>query len=388
MTSITSLHPDFVHLRVRSALSLLGSMITVKSLGKWAIEKSAPAIAVTDDNNLFGALEASETLAENGVQPIVGITLSIYDENDPLAPPNELALLAQNEAGYLNLLSLSTKGFLEPAEGGTGVFLKDILQHSDGLICLTGGGNGEVTRLCANGKIDAAREHLITLSEAFGDRLYVELQRHGRPDEINGEEALVDLAYELDLPLVATNDSRFFKRENHRAHDALLCIANSAYLSQEDRPQASPEQYLKSPQEMVELFSDLPEAISNTTEIAKRVRYVRHGANPSCLILRVKKVVTKPPNWKGKPKKVCARVWTKVRFMLTKRNTGSAWTMSLDIIKQMGFPGYFLIVSDFIKWAKAHDIPVGPGRGSGAGSLVAWVLTITDLDPLAVWFAF
>ncbi len=372
----------FVHLRVRSALSLLGSMITVKQLAKWSCENGFPAVAVTDDNNMFAALELSETLAPMGVQPIVALSLDIYDPADPLAEPSELGLFAQNEVGYLNLMELTSKGFLEAPEGGVGVFLEDVIKKSEGVICTTGGCNGLATRLCASGHTEDARQLLVKLSAAFADRLYVEVQRHKRRMEDLGEEALVELAYELNLPLVATNEARFMKRSQHKAHDALMCIAHSSYLTKDDRPKASPEQYLKTAEEMVELFKDIPEAIENTLEIAQRCAYRPTWRKP---IL---------PNFTGEEggdESVeldrQAREGLKQRLSVGKKYADESvyWErleFELNIIKQMGFPGYFLIVSDFIKWAKAHDIPVGPGRGSGAGSLVAWVLTITDLDPL------
>ncbi|WP_018996899.1 DNA polymerase III subunit alpha [Hirschia maritima] len=373
--------PRFVHLRVRSALSLLGSMITIKSLCKWTAENGFPAVAITDDNNMFGALELSETIAPMGVQPVVAITLHIYDPKNPDTAPTELALFAQNEIGYKNMMVLTTKGFLESPSGGTGVYLDDVLAHTEGLICTTGGGNGEVTHLCARGDIDGARNYLNKLSEAFPDRLYVELQRHGRETEDKGEEALVDLAYELDLPLVATNEARFIKRAQHKAHDALLCIAGSTYVSVDDRPKASPEQYMKTEEEMMDLFSDLPEAIENTCEIARRCAYRPAWRKP------ILPNFTGDDGDEGEELDRQAREGLKMRLSTGKlyAEESEYWErldFELGIIRHMGFPGYFLIVSDFIKWAKEHDIPVGPGRGSGAGSLVAWVLTITDLDPL------
>lgn len=371
----------FVHLRVRSALSLLGSMITTKQLARWAAGNGAPAIGVTDDDNMFAALELSETLAGEGVQAIIASSLNVVRAEDPQESPSEIALFAQNETGYLNLMKLSSKGFLESVRPDPCLQLEEVLKHSEGLICLTGGGNGEVTRLCARGKLDEARQLLRALQATFADRLYVEIQRHGRPDEEVGENALVELAYELDLPLVATNEARFPARKDHKAHDALMCIAHSTYLSVEDRPKASEEQYLKTADEMKALFSDIPEALDNTLEIARRCAYRPAWRKP---IL---------PNFTGEGGDEAAELVRQAREGLNRRLEGGQLyaerkvyeerlEYELGIIQHMGFPGYFLIVSDFIKWAKSHGIPVGPGRGSGAGSLVAWSLTITDLDPL------
>ena len=330
----------------------------------------------------FAAVELAEALSGEGVQSIVAMTLDIYDPASPAAPPHELALYAQNEVGYLNLLELATKAFLQAPEGGTGVFLEDVLSRTDGVLCLTGGANGLVTRLCAHGKLDDANQLLDQLQDAFEDRLYIELQRHGREDEIKGETSLVELAYQRDLPIVATNDARFPSRSKHSAYDALSCIANSTYIGVEDRPKSSPEQYLKTEAEMAALFADLPEALETTIEIARRCSY-RPGWRKPIL-----------PNFTGEEGgDEAAELERQAREGLDARlSTGQLFAdrktyeerldYELGIIKHMGFPGYFLIVADFIKWAKANDIPVGPGRGSGAGSLVAWVLTITDLDPL------
>ncbi|MEM8921098.1 MAG: PHP domain-containing protein, partial [Pseudomonadota bacterium] len=373
--------PAFIHLRVRSSLSILESMIRPKELAAWAADSYAPAVAVTDDNNLYAALELSEGLSGAGVQPITGVTLSIYDPKLLNDEPTELALLAQNEAGYLNLMALSSKAFLEAPAAGPGVTLDDVLAVPEGVICLTGGGAGLAARLAAAGRKEDARALLKRLKAAFGDQLYVELQRHDCAIEDEAEEMLVDLAYELDLPLVATNDARFMTTDQHGSHDALMCIGRSAYLSQDDRVTATPEQYLKTPAAMAELFSDLPEAIENTVEIARRCAFRPEGKAP---IL---------PNFTGDDGDEGEELVRQAKEGLKARLDGATlyadetvyWERleyELGIIRQMGFPGYFLIVADFIKWAKEQDIPVGPGRGSGAGSVVAWALTITDLDPM------
>ncbi len=268
---MTAEAPRFIHLRVRTALSLLQSMIRPKDLAKWAAANAVPAVAVTD-TNLFAALELADALTEQGVQSITGLTLSIL-EPGVSGETGALALIAQNEAGYRNLMKLSTASFLTPAGNDNQVSLATLIEHAEGLICLTGGGGGLLNKRAAAGKVPEVRARLQELHEVFGDRLYVELQRHGIQEEAAAEGVLVDLAYELGLPLVATNDVRFAKPEQHQVHDVLMCIANSAYVSQADRPRVSPQQYLRSPAEMMAAFSDLPEALESTVEIAKRCAF-------------------------------------------------------------------------------------------------------------------
>jgi len=372
--------PRFIHLRVRTALSLLQSMIRPKDLAKWAAGNAAPAVAVTDDN-LFAALELAEALTEQGVQSITGLTLSVA-EPGVSGEAGTLALLAQSETGYRNLMKLSSASFLTPVGNDHQVALATVLEHADGLICLTGGAGGLLNRRAAAGKSPEVRARLHELQTAFGDRLYVELQRHGLPEEAAAEGVLVELAYELGLPLVATCDVRFAKPEQHPVHDVLLCIANSAYVSQADRPRASPQQYLKSPAEMMAAFADLPEALESTVEIARRCAFRPTKHKPILPPFDTKRGRDEAGELKAQ-----AEAGLKERLKVVQPAAELSvykerLAYELGIIERMGFPGYFLIVADFIKWAKSHDIPVGPGRGSGAGSLVAWVLTITDLDPI------
>jgi len=377
---MTAETPKFIHLRVRTALSLLQSMIRPKDLAKWATVTDTPAVGVTDDN-LYAALELAEALSEAGVQSITGLTIDVL-EPGVTGERGKLALIAQNEAGYRNLMKLSTESFLTPAGTGREVTLARVLECADGLFCLTGGGDGLLNRRAATGRVDEVRARLKDLQGAFGDRLYVELQRHGRQEESASEGLLVDLAYELGLPLVATNDVRFQKASQHAVHDVLMCIANSAYVSQADRPRASPQQYLKTPAEMAATFSDLPEALASTVEIARRCSFRPKKHKPILPPFDTKRGRDEAAELKAQ-----AEAGLKERLKVVKPAADldiykERLAYEIGIIERMGFPGYFLIVSDFIKWAKTHDIPVGPGRGSGAGSLVAWVLTITDLDPI------
>jgi DNA polymerase III subunit alpha len=372
--------PGFIHLRVRSALSLLQSMIRPKDLAKWAASSGAPAVGVTDDN-LFASLELSEALAEKGVQPIIGCSLCVV-EGGLTGETGVLALLAQNEAGYRNLMELSSSAFLAPARDANTIPLPKVLERTEGLICLTGGHGGLLHRRAAAGKREEVSRTLDQLAGAFGDRLYVELQRHGRRDEHEAEGVLLDLAYTKGLPVVATNDARFLTRGQHEVHDVLLCIAHSTYVSEADRPRATPEQHLKTPAEMAATFSDLPEAVGNTIEIARRCAYRPKGRNPILPRFDTK-------GGRDEAAELVAQAEAGLRARLDqeplfadRRTYEERLAYELSVINRMGFDGYFLIVSDFIKWAKNQGIPVGPGRGSGAGSVVAWALTITDLDPL------
>ncbi len=372
----------FIHLRARSAYSLLQSAVQVKNLVKLAAKHEMPALGVTDANNLFGALEFSEAAAEAGVQPIVGVSLSVKSER---GADGVLALLAQNDEGYSNLMRLSSAAFIESeSQDEPHVPLARVLEHSGGLIALTGGGEGVLAALLAEGKGDVAEAVLRDLEGAFGNRLYVELHRHAERIEAETEGALIELAYARGLPLVATNDIRFAERKGHGAHDALICIASSSYLGEEDRPRVTPEHYFKSSAEMRELFSDLPEAIENTSEIAKRCAVRVDKRKPI-----LPRFDTKRGRDEAAELKAQAEAGLKERLKALGDQRAAPvedyekrLAFELQVITQMQFPGYFLIVSDFIKWAKSNDIPVGPGRGSGAGSVVAWALTITDLDPL------
>jgi len=398
-------HADFIHLRVHSAYSLSEGAIKVKELVKLCLKQHMPAVAVTDTGNLFGALEFALSTADAGVQPIIGTVMGITRVGPANAKPgvpgkaasqpDQLVLLCQNDQGYRNLMKLVSKAFLESDPmAGPQVTLDALEGHSDGLIALTGGPMGSVGRLLGEGQKALAVEVLERLKRLFPGRLYVELQRHGgrfAAIEDAVEPDLVELAYAHDLPLVATNDCYFATADMYEAHDALLCIAEGAYISQEDRRRLTPDHRFKSAEEMRLLFADLPEAVDNTVAIAKRCSFLLKPIKPilpafpcegerdeaeelraqsrAGLEMRLEKVVYTPDMTPEQREETRKTYFDRLEF-------------ELDVIVKMKFPGYFLIVSDFIKWAKAQGIPVGPGRGSGAGSAVAWALTITDLDPL------
>jgi DNA polymerase-3 subunit alpha len=377
----------FVHLRVRSAYSLLEGAIKADAVGKLAAKAHMPAVALTDRANLFGALEFSVATKETGVQPIVGVALPVCGIGE--GPPERWAkiptivLLAQSEQGYLHLSELSSMAYLdiEPTEEPQ-VSWSAVAERAEGLLLLSGGVDGPVDPLMAAGKTAEGRAALAEMSRVFGDRFYIELQRHGMAAQAAAEPELVSYAYEFDIPLVATNDVYFGPAELYTAHEALLCIADGAYISQEDRRRVTPEHWFKPAADMRKLFADLPEACDNTLDIARRCAFMVKKRDP---------ILPRFPTVAGRTE--AEELAEQAREGLRKRLQGHTlsgteqdyWDRlerEIGVIQAMGFPGYFLIVSDFMKWAVAHDIPVGPGRGSGAGSLVAWSLLITGLDPL------
>ncbi len=372
--------PRFIHLRTHSEHSLLEGAVPVKKLADLAAQNGMPAVALTDSNALFAALEFSVKAQDAGVQPIIGCQVTLAaDVTGPVV------LLAQNEAGWLNLMALSTCLYLRDDHALPHVTVEELETHAEGLICLTGAAGGPLGQLVLQGRQAEARGLAERLAAAFPTRLYVELQRHhdaeGQPvpEEAGSEGGMIDIAYALDLPLVATNDVYFPKPELFDAHDALICISERAYVDQTaPRRRLTPQHYFKSAAEMATLFADLPEAVQNTVEIARRCAFAVKKHKP---IL--------PRFADDEVEELRRQAWDGLRARLAViphsapvEEYEERLRFELGIIEQMGFPGYFLIVADFIKWAKEHGIPVGPGRGSGAGSLVAYALTITDLDPI------
>ncbi len=381
--------PRFIHLRVHTEHSLLEGAVPVKALIKLAKASEMPAVAVTDTNNMFAALEFAVSALGEGVQPIMGCQVSVAYETpaagEKTKPAAPLVLLAQNEAGYLNLMKLNSCLYIDKGGALPQVTLEEVERYSAGLICLTGGPDGPLGRSILAGHLPKARALLRRLAAAYPDRLYVELQRHpgeggALPEgEAASEAAMVDLAYDLGLPLVATNDVYFPKAEMYLAHDAMICIAEGAYVDQsQPRRRLTAQHYFKTEAEMATLFADLPEALDNTVEIARRCAFAAYKRKP---------ILPKFADDEVHELRRQANAGLQARLAVIPHSVTPAdyqarLDFELDIIEKMGFPGYFLIVADFIKWAKDHGIPVGPGRGSGAGSLVAYALTITDLDPL------
>ena len=387
-------YSPFVPLRVFSSFTMLEGAIEPKAIAKAARERGFPAIAVADRNGLYGVMAFGEACKAAGVQPIVGAFLSVARPGQRLANGapliDWLALYAQDDAGYNNLCALVSAAHLgRPVERDPHVTLADLAGKTDGLICLTGGGEGALARLLAGEQKTAAEDYVEQLEALFGGRLYIELSRRGDATEIAAENALIDLAYARALPIVATNPANFVEPQFHAAHDAMLCIAQSAYVESEDRRVSSPEAWLKPAEAMEDAFSDLPEAMHNTLVIAQRCAFMAPKRAPILPSLAGDREGEAAQLKRDAHEGLVARLALYPELTPEERQAYvERLDFEVDVITQMGFPGYFLIVADFIKWAKSHDIPVGPGRGSGAGSVVAWALTITDLDPLKLGLLF
>ncbi|HAF40516.1 MAG TPA: DNA polymerase III subunit alpha [Sphingobium sp.] len=386
-------HAAFVPLRVFSSFTMLEGAIDPKKIAKQARALGFPAVAITDRNGLYGSMAFSDACKDEGVQPVIGAMLGLLRPGRPAnaAPVHDwLALYAQDAAGYDNLCALVSMAHLDrPVEEVPHVTIEALHGRTDGLIALTAGGEGALARLFAEDQPEAAIAYAERLEALFPDRLYVELCRRLDPVEGKSEPHLLDLAYDRNLPLVATNPTCFAEPDFHRAHDVMLCIADGAYVETPDRRTSSPDAWMKPAAEMKRLFEDLPEALANTLVVAQR-----------CAVAAPKRRPILPSlagDIEGEAAMLRDQAAAGLEVRLQKagivteearRPYFERLKFETDIIIQMGFPGYFLIVADFIKWAKDHDIPVGPGRGSGAGSLVAWALTITDLDPLQLGLLF
>jgi DNA polymerase III subunit alpha len=388
----------FVHLHVHSSYSLLEGALTIARLAELAKADRQPALALTDTDNMFGALEFSDKMAGSGIQPIIGCTLAIEFADQEHGPRHgqqathlrelpRIVLLAANEEGYRNLMRLSSRAFLEtPANEAPHIKLAWLDDATAGLIALTGGPTGALDRAIASGQPQLAGPRCDALARCFADRLYIELQRHGTPEERVSEPQLVDIAYTKGIPLVATNEPFFARTDDYEAHDALMCIAEGRLLAEADRRHLTPEHRFKTREEMAKLFADLPEALTSSVEIAERSafrpktrkpilpRFTVEGDRPADEAAELRRQAEQ-----GLDRRIAAHGVAPGR---TVEDYKDRLAFELGVIERMKYPGYFLIVADFIQWAKSEGIPVGPGRGSGAGSLVAYALTITDLDPI------
>jgi DNA polymerase-3 subunit alpha len=388
---------DFVHLHVHSSYSLLEGALTIPRLAELAKADKQAALALTDTDNMFGALEFSEKLASVGIQPIIGCALALdFGDTDNgvrnAAGPQDwprIVLLAAREEGYRSLMRLNSRAFLEtPPNEAPHLKLAWLEEESGGgLIALTGGPGGPLDTAIAANQSHLAGSRLDALLALFRDRLYVELQRHGRAAERKAEPLLIELAYAKSIPLVATNEPFFATTADHEAHDALICIAEGRLIAESERRQLTPEHRFKTRAEMAALFADLPEALASTVEIAQRCAFRPRTHLPILPRFSVGEG--------GAAVDEATELRRRAEAGLTQRLTTAGVApghtedeyrerldFELGVIEKMKYPGYFLIVSDFIQHAKSKGIPVGPGRGSGAGSLVSYALTITDLDPI------
>ena len=363
---------EYIPLRATSQYSLLEGAMKIENIANKAVNYNIPAVGLTDRNNLFGALEFSEKMIESGIQPIIGCNLSFSYKNID----GSLVLLAKNEEGYKNLIRLSSELYL--SNNNEKLSLNYLSKFNEGLILLSGGYGGLVNNFLKHGRKKDAVETIKNLNSLFKSRFYLEIQRMGKDDF---ENDILHLANDNKLPVVASNSIFFESKDKFISHDALLAIKNSTVINNLNREKLTSEFYFKSPDEMVDLFSDMPQALQNTIEIAHRTCFKVSRSEPR--LPRFGGL-----NLDGEAHELINQAKTGLESRILENKISDAqeyWDRlnnELDIIISMNFPGYFLIVADFIKWSKSKNIPVGPGRGSGAGSVVAWALTITDLDPI------
>src|SRR5277367_439516 len=385
----------FIHLHVHSAYSLLKGSIKIAKLGELAKADRQPALALTDTDNMFGALEFSDKMAGYGIQPIIGCDIAVdFGDQDPnarnalAASPSRIVLLAARERGYRSLMRLNSRAFLEtPIHQAPHIKFEWMQDDAEDLIVLTGGPEGPISLAINADQAALAATRCDRLASLFGDRLYVELQRHGIEKERRVEAQLIDLAYARGLPLVATNEPYFATSDDYEAHDALLCIAGGHLIAETDRAQLTPDHRFKTRAEMAVLFADVPEALASTIEIAERCAFRPTTRKP--ILPRFAVGAGAADNDEAAELHRQAEQGLANRLRVhgsasghTSEEYHERLAFELGVIERMKYSGYFLIVADFIQWAKGQGIPVGPGRGSGAGSLVAYALTITDLDPI------
>ncbi|MBV9621304.1 MAG: DNA polymerase III subunit alpha, partial [Gammaproteobacteria bacterium] len=372
--------PGFVHLRLHTEYSLSDSVVRIPELVAAVAAAGMPAVAVTDQNNLFAMVKFYREALKAGVKPLVGVDLLVKEEGER-ASPSRLTLLCQSPEGYRNLSRLVSRAYLDGQERGTPRIERGWLNGANcsGLIALSGATEGDVGRALVNAHEADAERALSAWLALFPGRFYLELQRLGRPFEETYIAQAVALAGRRGVPVVASNDVRFLRADEFESHEARVCIHEGALLADPGRVRRySRQQYLRSAQEMAALFADIPEALTNSVEIARRCS------------LTLKLGEARLPQYP-----LPAGTSTE-EFLRSEASAGLARRFAaaapaayaerlrseLEVICQMGFAGYFLIVADFIRWAREHGVPVGPGRGSGAGSLVAYSLAITDLDPI------
>ena len=385
--------PGFVHLHVHTEYSMVDSTVRIPALMKQCAASDMPAVALTDQNNLFGLVKFYRKAIAAGIKPVIGVDLRILNEDEP-DRPYSLLLLVQDNEGYRKLSELVTRSYIEGQVRGAPLARREWLtaQSCAGLIALSGGLHGDVGHALHANHREQAMGLLAGWREIFPDRFYLELIRTGRSGEEDCVRASLELASETGTPVVATNDVRFLSADDFNAHEARVCIHDSRVLSDTGRPRHySAQQYLRTPEEMAALFADAPEALANSVEIARRCNLDLRLGESVLPAFPVPEGQTEAEFLEAEARRgleaALQTIYTVREIPDKERPAFSApyferLESELGVIQSMGFPGYFLIVADFIRWARENDVPVGPGRGSGAGSLVAWVLGITDLDPL------
>lgn len=382
------MNPQFVHLRMHSEYSVTDSTVRLDSAIKKVKEQGVGALGLTDLNNIFGGLIFYTHARKAGVKALMGCDLVIQNEADR-EKPFRMAVICQNHDGYKNLCEILTHAWLKNQYMGRGeTKMEWLFKHHEGLIFLSGGPEGQIAQLCLAGKKDEAISLATKMKEAWGDRFFLELQRAGR----SSDEAVVryhlSIADECDIPVVATHPIQFLEPQDFDAHDIRVCIAQGEVLADKSRSKLySPEQYFKSPEEMISLFADVPSAIANTVEIAKRCNLEGVLSKPQLPLFPTPDGMSLDDyidqlSHEGLEQRLEFLYPDKEQREKERPRYEERLQFELGIIKKMGFPGYFLIVQDFINWSKRNGVAVGPGRGSGAGSLVAYSLRITDMDPL------
>ena len=395
----------FIHLRTHTEYSLCSGAIKIKDFVKRLKEQNIPAAAITDTHNMFGALEYSMAATKEGIQPIIGCEL-VFDmgkmlnrDGDILSDSKredkfcKMVLLAKDDQGFLNLISMLSQSYLKREQNiKPHVNIEELIDKKDGIIVLSGGVDGPIGKALIDENYDLAKDTTDFFKTNVGENFYIEIQRHGLKDEIATEDAFIDLAYEYSIPLVATNNCHFFTKEMFEAQDALSCIADARYVSETSRPKLTPEHYFKLEDEMIELFKDLPEAIENSVNIACQINTMAYSRKPILPHFDLPKGVSESEEM-ARIAREGLEERLKQKFILDdivdldkqkeiRKQYFDQLEFEIGIINQMDFPGYFLICADFIVWSKTHDVPIGPGRGSGAGSMVAWAMKITNLDPI------
>ncbi len=375
----------FVHLRLHTEYSLIDSVVRVQELVDAVAASGMSAVAVSDQSNLFAMVKFYRAALARGVKPIVGVDLWVREAGER-QQPSRLTLLCQSQTGYANITRLVSRAYLEGQQKGVPTIDRSWLtpENVAGLIALSCATEGDVGRALTNAREADAERALHQWQLLFGDRYYIELQRLGRPDDEAYIASAVALASRCRVPVVATNDVRFLKSEDFESHEARVCIHEGTLLADSGRPRRyTQQQYLRTPQEMAQLFADIPEALSNSVAIAQRCSLVLNLGASRLPQYPVPEGFTTAQFLRDQSAAGLSRRLAAVEEPAAQAAYRERLQLELDVICQMGFEGYFLIVADFIRWARENGVPVGPGRGSGAGSLVAYCLGITDLDPLA-----